>query len=111
MYLKATQPDLEITDPYRLTEEQFNAAVDLLKQQRPDIGKYWDGTTYATTVTTFKSGETTVGTTWPLSGQPHGGREAAVSVTAIKPEEGTTGWSDTWMISQRPPTRTACTCG
>ena len=36
-----------------------------LKQQRPNIGKYWDGVTYANQVTTFKSGETVVGTTWP----------------------------------------------
>ena len=65
MYLKATQPDLNITNPYELDEDQFNAAIDLLKQQRPNIGKYWDGVTYADQVTTFKSGETVVGTTWP----------------------------------------------
>ncbi len=43
VYLKATQPDLNITNPYELDEDQFNAAVDLLKQQRPNIGEYWDG--------------------------------------------------------------------
>ena len=32
--LKETQPDLGITDPYQLNEEQFNAAIDLLEQQR-----------------------------------------------------------------------------
>ena len=47
------------------TQDQFNAAVDLLRKQKPDIGKYWDGVTYADQVTAFKSGETTVGTTWP----------------------------------------------
>ena len=65
LYLKATQPDLNITDPYELDEDQFNAAVDLLKQQRPNIGEYWDGATYAKQVTSFKSGEAVVGTTWP----------------------------------------------
>ena len=64
IYLKATQPDLNITNPYELDDDQFNAAVDLLKQQRPNIGEYWDGSTYAKQVTTFKSGETVVGTTW-----------------------------------------------
>jgi putative spermidine/putrescine transport system substrate-binding protein len=101
VYLKATQPDLEITDPYRLTEEQFNAAVDLLKQQRSDIAKYWDGTTYATQVTTFKSGETTVGTTWPYQVNLMAAEKPPVPVTAVKPTEGTTGWSDTWMISSQ----------
>ena len=64
IYLKATQPDLNITNPYELDDDQFNAAVDLLKQQRPNIGEYWDGSTYAKQVTSFKSGESAVGTTW-----------------------------------------------
>ena len=29
-----TKPDLGITNPYALDETQFDAAVDLLKQQR-----------------------------------------------------------------------------
>ena len=41
VYLKAHQPDLGIDNPYELDEEQFNAAVDLLKQQRPNVGEYW----------------------------------------------------------------------
>ena len=101
VYLKATQPDLDITDPYRLTDDQFNAAVDLLKQQRPNIAKYWDGVTYADQVTTFKSGETTVGTTWPYQVNLMAAEKPPLSVTAVKPEEGTTGWSDTWMISSK----------
>ena len=35
------QPDLGIDNPYELDDEQFNAAVDLLKQQRPNVGEYW----------------------------------------------------------------------
>ena len=35
LYLKATQPDLGIDNVYELDDKQFNAAVDLLKQQRP----------------------------------------------------------------------------
>jgi putative spermidine/putrescine transport system substrate-binding protein len=101
VYLKATQPDLGIDNPYELDEDQFNAAVDLLKKQRPDIGKYWDGTTYADQVTTFKSGETTVGTTWPYQVNLMAAEKPPLSVTALKPKEGTTGWSDTWMISSK----------
>ena len=41
VYLKATQPDLGITDPYELTQDQFDAAVDLLKTQHKQIGNYW----------------------------------------------------------------------
>ena len=34
LYLKAHKPELGIEDPYALNEEQFEAAVDLLRQQR-----------------------------------------------------------------------------
>ncbi len=36
MYLMAHNPDLGITDPYELSQEQFDAAVDLLKTQAGD---------------------------------------------------------------------------
>ena len=41
LYLKTHQPDLGITDPYELTSEQLDAAVELLKQQSGMIDKYW----------------------------------------------------------------------
>ena len=47
LYLKATQPDLGIDNVYELDEEQFQAAVDLLKQQREIIGEYWSDYTNA----------------------------------------------------------------
>ena len=101
VYLKATQPDLEIENPYELDQKQFDAAVDLLKKQKPQIAKYWDGTTYASQVTTFKSGETTVGTTWPYQTNLMAAEKPPVPVSSVKPKEGTTGWSDTWMIAKK----------
>ncbi|HEY9423251.1 MAG TPA: extracellular solute-binding protein, partial [Microterricola sp.] len=41
VYLMAHNPDLGIENPYALDEEQLAAAVDLLKQQRENIGEYW----------------------------------------------------------------------
>src|SRR5580698_7810007 len=35
LYLMKTQPSLGIKDPYELTQTQFNAAIALLKQQKP----------------------------------------------------------------------------
>ena len=35
VYLKMHEPDLGIEDPYELNEEQFEAAVNLMKEQRP----------------------------------------------------------------------------
>ena len=62
MYLKAHQPDLGIDNPYELDEEQFNAAVDLLKQQRPNVGEYWSSATKQ--IQAFTNGDDQVGTTW-----------------------------------------------
>ncbi len=33
LHLMATQPDLGITNPYQLTQEQFDAAIALLEEQ------------------------------------------------------------------------------
>jgi putative spermidine/putrescine transport system substrate-binding protein len=41
VYLKKHKPSLGITDPYELTQPQFQAAVSLLASQKPLIEKYW----------------------------------------------------------------------
>ncbi|MEK6572817.1 MAG: extracellular solute-binding protein, partial [Chloroflexota bacterium] len=41
LYLKAHKPELGIRDPYALNRDQFNAAIELLRQQRALIGRYW----------------------------------------------------------------------
>jgi putative spermidine/putrescine transport system substrate-binding protein len=97
VYLKATQPDLGIENPYQLTEEQFTAAVDLLNKQAPNVGEYWPGDV-AKQIQSFTNGDSVVGTTWPYQYVQLTGADPAVPVKAIKPKEGTTGWSDTWMI-------------
>jgi len=95
LYLKAHKPELGITDPYELTQDQFSAAVDLLKQQRPSVGKYW--ALYTDEIDNFKSGASVVGTTWPY--QVNVLKGEGVPVEAIVPTEGMTGWADTWMMS------------
>jgi putative spermidine/putrescine transport system substrate-binding protein len=95
LYLKAHNPELGITDPYELTQDQFNAAVNLLKQQRPWVGKYWS--LYSDEIDNFKNGATVVGTTWPY--QYNTLRGESVAVGSVVPSEGMTGWADTWMMS------------
>ncbi|HUH80043.1 MAG TPA: ABC transporter substrate-binding protein [Solirubrobacteraceae bacterium] len=95
LYLSKTQPGLGITDPYELTEPQLNAAVKLLKEQRPLIKKYWTGA--ADEVELFKSGDATIGAAWPL--QTNTLEADHVPVKEIIPSEGVTGWADTWMLA------------
>ena len=95
VYLKATKPELGIENPYELDEEQFNAAVDLLKQQRENIGEYWFQ--YTEEQSAFANGDSDVGTTWQVIANL---LEAdGINVKTVLPKEGATGWSDTWMIS------------
>lgn len=97
LYLKAHNPSLGITDPYELTQDQLNAAVDLLKQQRPWVGKYWAA--FSDEIDNFKSGSTVVGTTWPYQYNTLKGEN--VPVAQVVPSEGMTGWADTWMMSAK----------
>jgi putative spermidine/putrescine transport system substrate-binding protein len=97
LYLKATQPDLKINSPYALDQKQFDAAIDLLKQQRGMVGEYWSDYTKAQAA--FANGQTQVGTTWQVIANL---LEAdKVKVKTALPKEGATGWSDTWMISSK----------
>ena len=102
VYLKAHNPDLGITDPYELDDDQFNAAVDLLKQQHSNVGEYWSDA--AKQINSFTNGDVVVGTTWQYQyfalladNQP---MQAPGPKTGFVPTEGATGWSDTWMIAK-----------
>ncbi|HEV7200359.1 MAG TPA: extracellular solute-binding protein [Candidatus Limnocylindria bacterium] len=92
--LKTTNDnEFGIDDPYQLTEEQFNAAVELLTEQHAIVGEYWN---YATDqITSFGAGDMLAGTSWQY--QANNLPDAPVGI--VKPAEGTTGWSDTWMIA------------
>jgi putative spermidine/putrescine transport system substrate-binding protein len=99
VYLMATQPELGITDPYSLDQTQFDAAIALLEQQKALVGEYWSD--YTKALQAFVSGTTSVGTTWQVIAnlaEAEGGK-----VMAVKPKEGATGWSDTWMITKDTP--------
>ena len=95
-YLMATRPELGIEDPFQLNEEQFQAAIGLLRRQAPHVGEYWSRSE-ATQVSSFAEGESVVGTTRPERLRALTAR--GVPVRAVKPREGTTGWSDTWMVA------------
>jgi putative spermidine/putrescine transport system substrate-binding protein len=93
LYLMKTQPDLGIEDPYALDADQLAAAVDLLKAQREHVGEYWSD--YLKEIQAFQTGDSVIGTTWQVIVNL---AEADTPVKAILPDEGATGWSDTWMI-------------
>lgn len=95
LHLMTTKPDLGITNPYQLNDAQFAAAIDLLKKQHDNGAIYWGLLTDQ--VQSFAAGDTVIGTTWPYQVNLLKGENAHVQ--AVLPTEGSTGWSDTWMIS------------
>ena len=97
LYLSKTQPSLAIKDPYELNQKQFDAAVSLLKKQRPLIKKYWG--LASDEIDLFKNGDAVIGATWPY--QTNTLVAAKVPVKDLIPREGATGWADTWMLSAK----------
>jgi putative spermidine/putrescine transport system substrate-binding protein len=102
LYLMATQPDLGIKDPYALDSKQLAAAVGLLKKQKENVGEYWSD--YLKEIQAFKNGSSTVGTTWQVIANVAQSEKAPVDV--VLPKEGSTGWSDTWMVGAKSQHKT-----
>lgn len=95
LYLMKTQPDLGITNPYALDEDQLAAAVDLLKVQRKYVGEYWSD--YLKEIQAFETGDSVVGTTWQVIKNNIKNKDVDVTL----PSEGATAWNDTWMLSSQ----------
>src|SRR3954454_24341384 len=98
VYLKSSQPDLGIQNPYALIQDQFDAAVNLLKQQKSLIGEYWAD--YLKAATAFQTGSLVLGSGWQLNANT-ANLDKPGSADTVLPKEGATAWSDTWMISSK----------
>ena len=92
--LMQTNPELGIKNPYQLNDAQFTAAIDLLEAQRDAGALYWG--TYADQVASYSAGDVNVGTSWQFQVNLMQGENAPIA--GVLPAEGSTGWSDTWMI-------------
>ena len=96
IHLKKTQPDLGIDNPYQLTQPQFDAAIALLEKQRDAGALYWG--TYADQIASYTAGDVTTGTSWQFMANLL--QAESQPIAAVLPDEGSTGWSDTWMIAK-----------
>lgn len=99
LYLRYHEPSLKITDPYELTQKQFQASVNLLAKERPLIKKYWDLASQE--ISEFKNGDATVGAGWPYQVSALEGIKFPIG--SVIPKEGATGWADTWMLAAKAP--------
>ena len=68
-----------------------------MKQLAPNVGEWWAD--YSKQIQSFTNRDSVIGTTWPL--QVNLLKADGVPVESVKPTEGATGWSDTWMVSSK----------
>ena len=94
LYLKAHKPELGIKDPYELNEDQYKAAIELLRGQRKLVGRYWHDAMIQ--IDDFKNEGVVASGSWPFQVNLLKADNAKIASTF--PEEGTTGWADTTML-------------
>jgi putative spermidine/putrescine transport system substrate-binding protein len=99
LYLMHKQPDLGIKDPYELTEEQYKAALTLLRGQRAIVTRYWHDAFVQ--IDDFKNEGVVASSSWPFQVNLLQADKAVMEKTPIAstvPVEGATGWADTTML-------------
>lgn len=94
MFVKATQPQLGISYPYQLTEEQYQAVLKVLRDQHNLIHRYWHDTTVQ--MSDFKNEGVVASSAWPY--QANALKAEGQPVATVFPKEGVTGWADTTML-------------
>ena len=94
LYLMTHQPELGITSPYELNQDQYNAALDLLRTQRTLVSRYWHDAFIQ--IDDFKNEGMAASGSWPFQVNLLQGDN--VPVASVIPEEGVTGWADTTMM-------------
>ena len=99
LYLKKRKPELGIDDPYALDEEQYQAALSLLREQRKIVNRYWHDPFIQ--IDDFTNEGVVASSAWPFQvnlliaqGQP---------IASVVPAEGATGWADTTMMHADAP--------
>ena len=94
LYLMKHKPDLGIKDPYELTEDQYKAALELLRAQRKLVGRYWHDAMIQ--IDDFKNEGVAASSSWPFQVNLLAADKQPIASTI--PEEGATGWADTTMM-------------
>ena len=94
LYLMSTQPELGIKDPYELTEDQYQAALTLLRGQRKIVNRYWHDAFVQ--MDDFTNEGVVASSSWPFQVNILQSQKQPVASTL--PVEGATGWADTTMM-------------
>jgi putative spermidine/putrescine transport system substrate-binding protein len=93
-YLMFHKPELGITSPYELNEDQYKAALDLLRAQRDLTSRYWHDAFIQ--MDDFKNEGVVASGSWPF--QVGLLKSEGLPIASVIPQEGATGWADTTMM-------------
>ena len=93
-YLMFHKPELGIKNPYELNEDQYKAALDLLRGQRQIVSRYWHDAFIQ--IDDFKNEGVVASGSWPFQVNLMQGDKQPIASTI--PQEGATGWADTTMM-------------
>lgn len=93
-YLRFHKPELGIKSPYELNEDQYAAALDLLRVQRTLVSRYWHDAYIQ--MDDFKNEGVVASGSWPF--QVNVLVSEGMPIASTIPEEGATGWADTTMM-------------
>lgn len=93
-YLMFHNPELGIESPYELNADQYAAALDLLRQQRKLVARYWHDAFIQ--IDDFKNEGIVASGSWPF--QVNLMVADGVPIGSVIPKEGATGWADTTMM-------------
>lgn len=93
-YLMYHNKELGIKNPYELNEDQYKAALDLLRQQRKLVSRYWHDAFIQ--MDDFKNEGVVASGSWPFQVGLLAADKQPIASTI--PQEGATGWADTTMM-------------
>ncbi len=99
LYLMTHKPELGIKDPYELNEEQYKAALDLLRGQRAIVSRYWHDAFVQ--IDDFNNEGVVASSSWPFQVNLLVADKKPIASTV--PVEGATGWADTTMMHADAP--------
>ncbi len=99
LFLKSARPELGIGDPYQLNEDQYQAALDVLRTQRSLVGRYWHDAFIQ--IDDFTNEGVAASASWPF--QVNILQSSGAPIASTIPVEGATGWADTTMMHADAP--------
>jgi putative spermidine/putrescine transport system substrate-binding protein len=97
LYLMKAKPDLGIKNPYELDENQYKAALALLRDQRKIVARYWHDAFVQ--IDDFVNEGVVASSSWGF--QVNLLRSKNAPIASVVPAEGATGWADTTMLHSK----------